>query len=668
MNKRRILQIVLFVFLISAQAAVASYQPPEFIWLRKAMSADNFSEKLIYLEEALIINPYFYEGYFARAYIYQQAKEYKNAIEDYNKALELQPYNSTVYNNIANCYKNLKKYKRAIHYYSLSLDLEPQQVLPYYNRAIMFMETGDYRKALSDLNFIQQKDSDYLPALLMKGRCYLLLKDIPNAEFYFNRTIAIAPSYYPAYLDRTRFYLVKGEYEKAFADVEQAMRMKEEYTEAYMEKANLQLLLGQNEQALETVNTVRDWKDENAYFQLTRSRIFRFMGRYEESKRDLERCFVISPDYPLAISEWNNHLLRIGKYRDVLENCRKVEDEEDGIIRIPLQMDKLSVHMTLGEYRLASTVLDNLSLEGKEFPAAIYCKELIEWNAGNLKAAITNLNKSVSMNHRDYRINTNDFPTVMQKAEFLIHRGYRLNRTKDVSSALLLAQRAVELNPSIAATYQSRASVFLQASRMTHSDILLDQAIADFEKCATLDTNHYAIYFGLAEAKLQKVEWGASIELCEESLNHLMRAESLNNAYPGIPLSKAKVYAALGKKDLMMTNLLKAERLAPREPSVYQTALDCHLGRYSSAMKDTKAAKESFAAWSSLSKDPLVSEYRIALLAAAGDFKNAKKEMKRIMKGKKKTRDILYPLRKKEWERIVAQLNKKEAFFPDWHR
>jgi hypothetical protein len=38
------------------------------------------------------------------------------------------------------------------------------------------------------------------------------------------------------------------------------------------------------------------------------------------------------------------------------------------------------------------------------------------------------------------------------------------------------------------------------------------------------------------------------------------------------------------------------------------------------------------------------------------------------MKGKKKTRDVLYPLRKKEWEKIVAQLNRKESFFPDWHR
>jgi tetratricopeptide (TPR) repeat protein len=76
-------------------------------------------------------------------------KEYKNAIEYYNKALELKPSDPwDDYVNRGNAWSELKKYDEAMADYDLALKAKPNYNEAYYNKGIVFEKQKNMEKAI----------------------------------------------------------------------------------------------------------------------------------------------------------------------------------------------------------------------------------------------------------------------------------------------------------------------------------------------------------------------------------------------------------------------------------------------------------------------------------------------------------------------------------------
>jgi tetratricopeptide (TPR) repeat protein len=89
------------------------------------------------------------------------------------------------YFNKANEFYNTKDYRRAIDLYQKAIELKDNESASYYNSAVCFIKLKEYSRAIPLLKMaISIKiDSKYLFNL---GYCYAMLKNNKKALLYFN--------------------------------------------------------------------------------------------------------------------------------------------------------------------------------------------------------------------------------------------------------------------------------------------------------------------------------------------------------------------------------------------------------------------------------------------------------------------------------------------------
>ena len=91
--------------------------------------------------------------YFRKAweYVRNEGEGSWNAVANFEKAIEINPSRAGYYNDIANCYRGgIKDYKKALEYYNKSIEKGFNKGFVFYNRAICKVETNDLSGACSD--------------------------------------------------------------------------------------------------------------------------------------------------------------------------------------------------------------------------------------------------------------------------------------------------------------------------------------------------------------------------------------------------------------------------------------------------------------------------------------------------------------------------------------
>ena len=152
------------------------------------------------------------DWYFVRAQLYENNKEFSNAIIDYNKMLQLSDasYRSTILNYRADCYKNEGMYEQAIDDFNEAISLDSTYVYYYSGRGDVKRLQGDYKGAVEDFSIaIKMKPED---AWYYYRRGWLkdeFLKDYEAGLKDYNQAISIDENYAYTYLHRGRLYAEK---------------------------------------------------------------------------------------------------------------------------------------------------------------------------------------------------------------------------------------------------------------------------------------------------------------------------------------------------------------------------------------------------------------------------------------------------------------------------
>ena len=81
-----------------------------------------------------------------------ESKDYKGAIEDFNKAIALDAKNTDTYYNRGNARSGLKQYKEAIGDYDKAIALDPKYAKAFSNRGVAKLSVGDKPGGCADLN------------------------------------------------------------------------------------------------------------------------------------------------------------------------------------------------------------------------------------------------------------------------------------------------------------------------------------------------------------------------------------------------------------------------------------------------------------------------------------------------------------------------------------
>lgn len=127
------------------------------------------------------------------------AKKNNLAFEYYENALRLNPTSTEVLYAKAKLFQDLGQIKEAVAVYELILKNNPKHVFSMYNLgAIEFGINKNTQKAIEYFTKAINADPKYTEAYFARGACYQELKDRDNASADFNMCLQLTPNYEPA--------------------------------------------------------------------------------------------------------------------------------------------------------------------------------------------------------------------------------------------------------------------------------------------------------------------------------------------------------------------------------------------------------------------------------------------------------------------------------------
>lgn len=113
--------------------------------------------------------------YFKKAweYVRSEGERSWSAVANFEKAIEINPSKGEYYNDLANCYRGGRKdYKKAIEYYNKAIEKGFNKGFVFYNRAICKVETNELSGACSDNQIANENgwSNDYYN-IASKAKC-----------------------------------------------------------------------------------------------------------------------------------------------------------------------------------------------------------------------------------------------------------------------------------------------------------------------------------------------------------------------------------------------------------------------------------------------------------------------------------------------------------------
>jgi tetratricopeptide (TPR) repeat protein len=171
---------------------------------------------------------------------------YRQAIEDYDKAIEIKPGYADAYTNRGAAYNGLGNYRQAIEDYDKAIEIKPGYADAYYNRGLAYNGLGNYRQAIEDYDKAIEIKPGYADAYTNRGAAYNGLGNYRQAIENYGKAIEIKPDFAMAYYNRGNSYTHLGNYKQAIEDFGRAIEIKPGYADAYFNRGLVYLNQGDN--------------------------------------------------------------------------------------------------------------------------------------------------------------------------------------------------------------------------------------------------------------------------------------------------------------------------------------------------------------------------------------------------------------------------------------
>jgi Flp pilus assembly protein TadD len=175
-----------------------------------------------------------------------QVGYWQNSFTLYDHTLKVTDDNWLIYNNRGNAYAGLGNYRQAIEDLNRAIEIKPTYADAYNNRGAVYIGLGNYRQAIEDLNRAIEIKPTYADAYTNRGAAYAGLGNHRQAIEDYGRAIEIEPGYANTYFNRGNSYRGLGNYRQAIEDYDEAIEIKPSHAEAYINRGCVYLNQGDN--------------------------------------------------------------------------------------------------------------------------------------------------------------------------------------------------------------------------------------------------------------------------------------------------------------------------------------------------------------------------------------------------------------------------------------
>lgn len=217
--RRRFATRRLAALAVVAVAVFATTAPTIFEWNERELtfrkhvhSARRYSEigerskALREIDGAIGLFPDYFEGYFQRAIIHKEARNYFAAMDDYAKALELRPDLASVHYDLAQTLQRVNLTDEAIEEYRAAVAADPYMVKAYNNLGIALRGQERFDEAIESFRRVVELDPGYVKGYNNLAACLAEAGRVDEAIDLFHTMLLRFPDYANTYRNLAMAY------------------------------------------------------------------------------------------------------------------------------------------------------------------------------------------------------------------------------------------------------------------------------------------------------------------------------------------------------------------------------------------------------------------------------------------------------------------------------
>ena len=347
-----------------------------------------------------------------------------------------------------------------------------ENVIDHYSQVYEYLDTQDYRAAKPLLVSLRDRNpTDPVPWLLL-GSAHAALHDMDASEGCFTTAVALRPKSHLAFLQRGKCRLDKHKYDDALTDFEAVVALRPDLTCGYLNRALAYAALRNPEKALADLTKALDLGATQTRIYFLRAQQRRFLGDKDGAMQDFATGMKSTPSDELS---W----IARGIARLKMDPAAALSDFQQALRLNPISLSALrnSVHVfadRLNKPDQAMEVLNEI-LEIDEHDAqALAGRSVLLARQGKRQEAMTDVQHLLRVSKK---------PQVLFQAACAFSLTSS-QQEQDLSKAMVLLSRAIQLEPSLLARAQTDSDL----ANLRKFDAY-KKFVADYQKLNALSMN-----------------------------------------------------------------------------------------------------------------------------------------------------------------------------------
>jgi tetratricopeptide (TPR) repeat protein len=268
--------------------------------------------------------------YCNRGVAYYVLGNYKQAIEDYNRAIETNPELAVAYNDRGAAYDKLGDRVQAVSDFDRAIEIRPEYPDAYNGRGVVYSALGRNEEAISDFDKAIEINQEYAEAYNNRGIVHAAMSNPDKAISDYDIAIGINPGNAEVYYNRGIAYGKRGNHSLAIEDFDRAIEINPAHTEAHFNRCVAQDKLGNHSQAIEDCGRAVEIDPAHAEAYFNRGVAYGELGNYKQAILDFDRVIGLNPEdgrayfnRAVALAELGDRSRAIGD----LKSAARLDDE-----------------------------------------------------------------------------------------------------------------------------------------------------------------------------------------------------------------------------------------------------------------------------------------------------------------------------------------------------
>ena len=293
-----------------------------------AMSRRQFELAIQYLNQALVVNPNFADGYLNRGTALKGLNRLDEALSSFEQAITLRPEYAEAHNNRGIVLKEINRLDDALTSYNRALMLKPNYAEAHSNRGIALKALKRPKEALASYDTALSLNPRYAEAHNNRGNALKDLQRLDEALMCYEQALALNPRYADAYVNRGNALQELNRFDEALSSYDKALAIETTMPEAHLNRGITLKELHRLSESLASFEQALRFKPDYPEAHNNRGLTYQELKQFDAALASYDQALAIDPDNAAAYFNHGNTLQEMKRFDMALasyENALAIE-------------------------------------------------------------------------------------------------------------------------------------------------------------------------------------------------------------------------------------------------------------------------------------------------------------------------------------------------------